>query len=81
MVGKFKDETAGKKITELVGLRPKMYSYTEHGAGRRKAGLAPPPEGHRASDLEAAETPGLPGSAPSSAGESVTESANRLQAA
>ncbi len=23
-----KDETAGKKITEFVGLRPKMYSYT-----------------------------------------------------
>jgi len=31
VVGKFKDETAGKKITEFVGLRPKMYSYTVHG--------------------------------------------------
>ena len=26
-----KDETAGKKITEFVGLRPKMYSYTVDG--------------------------------------------------
>ena len=31
VVGKFKDETCGKKITEFVGLRPKMYSYTVHG--------------------------------------------------
>ena len=28
MCGKFKDETAGVPITEFVGLRPKMYSYT-----------------------------------------------------
>jgi len=30
VVGKFKDETGGKKITEFVGLRPKMYSFTVH---------------------------------------------------
>ena len=28
MGGKFNDETAGVPITEFVGLRPKMYSYT-----------------------------------------------------
>ena len=27
VVGKMKDEAAGKIITEFVGLRPKMYSY------------------------------------------------------
>ena len=26
-----KDETSGKKITEFVGLRPKMYSFTVEG--------------------------------------------------
>ncbi len=31
MIGKFKDETGGRKITEFVGLRPKMYSYTVDG--------------------------------------------------
>ena len=31
VVGKMKDETAGKMITEFVGLRPKMYSFTVHG--------------------------------------------------
>ena len=27
LIGKFKDEANGKPITELVGLRPKMYSF------------------------------------------------------
>ena len=27
VIGKFKDETSGKPITEFVGLRPKMYSF------------------------------------------------------
>ena len=45
MVGKFKDETGGKKITEFVGLRPKMYSYTVDGdanpdAHHRAKGIA-----------------------------------------
>ena len=29
LVGKFKDEAAGIPITEFVGLRSKMYSYTK----------------------------------------------------
>jgi hypothetical protein len=28
VIGKFKDETSSKPITEFVGLRPKMYSFT-----------------------------------------------------
>ena len=27
VIGKFKDEVAGKQITHFVGLRPKLYSY------------------------------------------------------
>ena len=27
MIGKFKDEAAGRQITHFVGLRPKLYSY------------------------------------------------------
>ena len=27
MIGKFKDEAAGKQITHFVGLRPKLYSF------------------------------------------------------
>ena len=38
VVGKFKDEACGEIITEFVGLRPKMYSYTkENGGGDKKA--------------------------------------------
>ena len=38
VVGKFKDEACGEIITEFVGLRPKMYSYTkEDGSGDKKA--------------------------------------------
>ena len=27
VIGKFKDEAAGKQITHFVGLRPKLYSF------------------------------------------------------
>ena len=38
VVGKFKDEACGEIITEFVGLRPKMYSYTmDSGEGDKKA--------------------------------------------
>ena len=36
VIGKFKDETAGTQITEFVGLRSKMYSYTKNGGGGGK---------------------------------------------
>ena len=37
VLGKFKDELGGKVMTEFVGLRPKMSSYTgeNQGKGRR----------------------------------------------
>ena len=38
VIGKFKDEAAGKQITHFVGLRPKLYSYkTEEQGEKRKA--------------------------------------------
>ena len=38
VVGKFKDEACGEIITEFVGLRSKMYSYTmDSGEGDKKA--------------------------------------------
>ncbi len=45
MVGKFKDETDSKKITDIVGLRRKMYRYTVDGdpnpdAHHRAKGIA-----------------------------------------
>jgi hypothetical protein len=36
VIGKFKDETKGIQITEFVGLRSKMYSYTKNGGGEDK---------------------------------------------
>src|SRR6266516_3049321 len=31
VIGKFKDEAKGQIITEFIGLRPKLYSYTVEG--------------------------------------------------
>ena len=41
MIGKFKDEAAGKQITRFVGLRPKLYSYKieEQGEKRKAKGV------------------------------------------
>ena len=36
-MGKFKDETGGRKITDFVGLKPKMYSYTIEGEANQNA--------------------------------------------
>jgi hypothetical protein len=35
-IGMFKDEEAGKQITEVVGLRPKCYAYTVDGKDSKK---------------------------------------------
>ena len=37
VIGKFKDEACGIPITEFVGLRSKMYSYTKHNNKEEKA--------------------------------------------
>ena len=37
VIGKFKDEAAGKQITLFVGLRPKLYSYKIEEKEKRKA--------------------------------------------
>ena len=38
VIGKFKDEAAGKQITQFVGLRPKLYNFKVEGKGEtRKA--------------------------------------------
>ena len=41
VIGKFKDEAAGKQITHFVGLRPKLYSYKieEQGEKRKAKGV------------------------------------------
>ena len=41
VIGKFKDEAAGKQITHFVGLRPKLYSYKieEKGETRKAKGV------------------------------------------
>ena len=41
MIGKFKDEAAGKQITHFVGLRPKLYTYKieEKGETRKAKGV------------------------------------------
>ena len=35
VIGKFKDEAAGKQITHFVGLRPKLYTYKIEGQGEK----------------------------------------------
>ena len=41
VIGKFKDEAAGKQITHFVGLRPKLYSFKfeEKGEARKAKGV------------------------------------------
>ena len=41
VIGKFKDEAAGKQITHFVGLRPKLYTYKieEEGEKRKAKGV------------------------------------------
>ena len=39
VIGKFKDELGGKVMTEFVGIRPKMYSYTGEESGKRAKGV------------------------------------------
>ena len=39
VIGKFKDELGGKQMTEFIGLRPKMYSYTGEDSGKRAKGV------------------------------------------
>ena len=39
VIGKFKDELGGKVVTEFVGIRPKMYSYTGEESGKRAKGV------------------------------------------
>ena len=41
MIGKFKDEEAGKQITNFVGLRPKLYTFKveEKGETRKAKGV------------------------------------------
>ena len=39
VVGKFKDELGGKLMTEFVGLRLKVYSYTGEKSGKRAKGV------------------------------------------
>ena len=36
VIGKFKDEAAGKQITHFVGLRPKLYTYKIEGQGEKQ---------------------------------------------
>ena len=40
VIGKFKDELGGRIMTEFVGLRPKMYSYTGEVSGKRAKGVS-----------------------------------------
>ena len=39
IIGKFKDELGGKVMTEFIGLRPKMYSYTGEDSDKRAKGV------------------------------------------
>ena len=39
VIGKFKDETAGQPITEFVGLKSKMYSYTTESKNKTAKGV------------------------------------------
>ena len=39
VIGKFKDELGGKQMTEIIGLRPKMYSYVSEDSGKRAKGV------------------------------------------
>ena len=36
VIGKFKDEAAGKQITHFAGLRPKLYTYKIEGQGEKQ---------------------------------------------
>ena len=43
VIGKFKDEAKGVQITEFVGLKPKLYSYTtEKGESKKAKGVSKP---------------------------------------
>ena len=39
VIGKFKDELGGQLLTEFIGIRPKMYSYTGEESGKRAKGV------------------------------------------
>ena len=39
IIGKFKDELGGQLLTEFIGIRPKMYSYTGEESGKRAKGV------------------------------------------
>ena len=39
VIGKFKDELGGRLMTEFVGIRPKMYSYTGEDSGKHTKGV------------------------------------------
>ena len=39
IIGKFKDELGGQLLTEFIGIRPKMYSYTGQESGKRAKGV------------------------------------------
>ena len=45
VVGKFKDEASGQAITEVVGLKPKMYSYQTLKTGAGIPTLKDPSQG------------------------------------
>ena len=52
VVGKMKDEVAGNPITELVGLRPKMYSF--EGVKTNRDGTTERYDKHRAKGIQRA---------------------------
>ena len=39
VIGKFRDESGGRLMTEFVGIRPKMYSYAGEESGKRAKGV------------------------------------------
>ena len=38
VIGKFKDELGGLQMGEFVGLKPKLYSFTDEGLNEKKVG-------------------------------------------